>query len=1572
MSESESDESSADFARLTDMLQARGLPSHIVNAFGSKVQQFLHRTMSTGLTSRSQQLINTLQQSDESLKLTALSELCQLLVISNEDTLVGFPIKQAVPLLLQCLSNQTENFELMNHACRALTYMMESLPRSSSLIAEQGIPILLEKLQVIQCMDVAEQALTALEIVSRRNSKQILHANGISAVLTYVDFFSIGAQRNALQVAANCCHSLVKEEFSHVHESLACLAQRLTHSDKKSVEAVCTIFARLVDNFQRDSVIIGEIAAQQVLPNMRQLLVVKPQIISSATFVSVLHTMNLMCIACTDLAVDLVAANVHETLKYLLMGNGGSCTSTPNSAIQLSTSPNVSIGSEGIVCRPPQELYEIVSLIGEMMPRLPRSHIDELLKKASASSTGSTSTAVMWQWKDERDIWRPYTIVDSRIIEAAYSQKEDEVQLTAMGRQYVIDFNAMLQINEESGTARAIFRKVLQPNRPGSNESESAPSSESRDRRLDALNNDKEPYERFVRALFVTLYDVFSSSAGAAIKHRCMRALLRMIYYVDASVLHDLLQNLAISSHIASMLAAAHDLKIVVAALQMCDMLMSKLPHIFAVYFHREGVIHQIDRLIETYSVPATSDTSEPEPPKTQLKSESKLMESLRRKVRAPKRSTRKSAKNGDNEPSEAMETAFSQPAPIPIPTPQQAASSSTSADDKFLSLFDHAYWGQLSSKSTQNARRAPKTEPNNREMVRAWIHKTAKSFKEKYFSEQSEEASEVTRRRTESESQGKAIFDRLHSAVQRLSGADSASALREIAAVIIDTDISPFEMIHSGLIASLLEYLSAGRPAHLVAFLEVFAPVEMASGSTSVLFASLMSKLNACVNQLEQFSVKINEVPGSQGYGRTAIKFFHTHQLKCALERDPTCSALIRQWKSGPVKVDPLAAVSAIEKYLVLRGINKTPSSTSESTSAATSDPTLESRDHDDDEESDNSDEDDEDDDDDDIEDAISVILGRTSETTGPRLELMLNGNVLPSNMTIYQAIKQFSGAVDTDTDALDSDSFMSSEMWSKVHTLVYRVVAAGSPNAVATTVENAAVVEKKEKKATVSFTGNYDYFIAGLNNDWMSTATISDASLSALTLLRLLNALNRNWYLLYPHLSAHQGSFLISPAEFVNMKLTAKARRQLQDPLVVMTGALPKWLPELVRSCAFLVPFETRLLFFYILSMDRDRAMQKLLDFNAEIGNNFNDSKSTTERIVPKLERKKKTIVRGDDLMKQCEAVLSEFATNKSKALLEIQYENEVGTGLGPTLEFYALMSLEMQKAEHEMWRGDKVKIKTASGANKDALFFHAPNGLFPAPLPRNAKATHVARVRQKFKLLGRFVAKAIMDFRVLDLQLSIAFFKWLVDERSISESDLKHVDATLYRSMESLREYLRQRDSLMEKKRSGVDVEVEMRALEKSVLDLDLDFTLPGFEGFELKKGGKNTPVSLANLDEYLRLVSEWTLIEGVHRQIDAFKEGFGSIMPVASLQQFYPEELERLFCGSGYDLWDSKLLMECTRCDHGYTHDSKAVQYLFEIMCAFNADEQRLFLQFITGSPRLPIGGLFWVFFGWVFF
>lgn len=50
-------------------------------------------------------------------------------------------------------------------------------------------------------------------------------------------------------------------------------------------------------------------------------------------------------------------------------------------------------------------------------------------------------------------------------------------------------------------------------------------------------------------------------------------------------------------------------------------------------------------------------------------------------------------------------------------------------------------------------------------------------------------------------------------------------------------------------------------------------------------------------------------------------------------------------------------------------------------------------------------------------------------------------------------------------------------------------------------------------------------------------------------------------------------------------------------------------------------------------------------------------------------------------------------------SRALLEVQYQDEVGIGLGPTLEFYTLVSRELQQADLHMWRGDPCPLPGTS---------------------------------------------------------------------------------------------------------------------------------------------------------------------------------------------------------------------------------------------------------------------------------
>jgi hypothetical protein len=48
---------------------------------------------------------------------------------------------------------------------------------------------------------------------------------------------------------------------------------------------------------------------------------------------------------------------------------------------------------------------------------------------------------------------------------------------------------------------------------------------------------------------------------------------------------------------------------------------------------------------------------------------------------------------------------------------------------------------------------------------------------------------------------------------------------------------------------------------------------------------SALVAKLSGCVSQLEQFPVKVHDLPAGTGTGRaggtSALKFFNTHQLK-------------------------------------------------------------------------------------------------------------------------------------------------------------------------------------------------------------------------------------------------------------------------------------------------------------------------------------------------------------------------------------------------------------------------------------------------------------------------------------------------------------------------------------------------------------------------------------------------------------------------------------------------------------------------------------------------------------------
>ncbi|KAM6357179.1 E3 ubiquitin-protein ligase TRIP12 isoform 1-T8 [Alca torda] len=1565
--ESESDDS--EMGRLQALLEARGLPPHLFGPLGPRMSQLFHRTIGSGASSKAQQLLQGLQATDESQQLQAVIEMCQLLVMGNEETLGGFPVKSVVPALITLLQME-HNFDIMNHACRALTYMMEALPRSSAVVVD-AIPVFLEKLQVIQCIDVAEQALTALEMLSRRHSKAILQAGGLADCLLYLEFFSINAQRNALAIAANCCQSITPDEFHFVADSLPLLTQRLTHQDKKSVESTCLCFARLVDNFQHEENLLQQVASKDLLTNIQQLLVVTPPILSSGMFIMVVRMFSLMCSNCPTLAVQLMKQNIAETLHFLLCGaSNGSCQEQID-----------------LVPRSPQELYELTSLICELMPCLPKEGIfavDTMLKKGNAQNTDGA----IWQWRDDRGLWHPYNRIDSRIIEAAHQVGEDEISLSTLGRVYTIDFNSMQQINEDTGTARAIQRK---PN-PLANTNTSGHSELKKDdARAQLMKEDPELAKSFIKTLFGVLYEVYSSSAGPAVRHKCLRAILRIIYFADAELLKDVLKNHAVSSHIASMLSS-QDLKIVVGALQMAEILMQKLPDIFSVYFRREGVMHQVKNLAEsealltsppkvctngsgtlgtattistgtaTAASNAAADLGSPSLQHSRedsldLSPQGRLSDVLKRK-RLPKRGPRRPKYSPPRDDDKVDNQAKS-------PTTTQSPKSS------FLASLNPKTWGRLSTQSNSNnmepartagvsglARAASKdTISNNREKIKGWIKEQAHKFVERYFSSENMDGSNPALN----------VLQRLCTATEQLNlQVDGGTeCLVEIRSIVSESDVSSFEIQHSGFVKQLLLYLTSksekdtvSRDIRLKRFLHVFfsspLPGEEPLGRLEPLenapLLALVHKMNNCLSQMEQFPVKVHDFPSGNGTGSSfslnrgsqALKFFNTHQLKCQLQRHPDC-ANVKQWKGGPVKIDPLALVQAIERYLVVRGYGRVR-------------------------------EDDEDSDDDGSDEEIDESLAAQFLNSGNvrhRLQFYIGDHLLPYNMTVYQAVRQYSLQAEEERESTDDESnpLGRAGIWTKTHTIWYKPVrededgskdCVGGKRGRAQTAPTKTSPRNSKKHDELWHDGVCPSVLNPLEVYLISTPpeniTFEDPSLDVILLLRVLHAISRYWYYLYDNAICKE---IIPTSEFINSKLTAKANRQLQDPLVIMTGNIPTWLTELGKTCPFFFPFDTRQMLFYVTAFDRDRAMQRLLDTNPEI----NQSDSQDSRVAPRLDRKKRTVNR-DELLKQAESVMQDLGS--SRAMLEIQYENEVGTGLGPTLEFYALVSQELQRADLGLWRGEEVTLANPKGSQEGTKYIHNLQGLFALPFGRTAKPAHIAKVKMKFRFLGKLMAKAIMDFRLVDLPLGLPFYKWMLrQETSLTSHDLFSIDPVVAKSIYHLEDIVRQKKRLeQDKTQTKESLQYALEALTMngcSVEDLGLDFTLPGFPNIELKKGGKDTPVTIHNLEEYLRLVIFWALNEGVARQFDSFRDGFESVFPLSHLQYFYPEELEQLLCGSKTDTWDAKTLMECCRPDHGYTHDSRAVKYLFEILSSFDSEQQRLFLQFVTGSPRLPVGG-----------
>jgi E3 ubiquitin-protein ligase TRIP12 len=231
-------------------------------------------------------------------------------------------------------------------------------------------------------------------------------------------------------------------------------------------------------------------------------------------------------------------------------------------------------------------------------------------------------------------------------------------------------------------------------------------------------------------------------------------------------------------------------------------------------------------------------------------------------------------------------------------------------------------------------------------------------------------------------------------------------------------------------------------------------------------------------------------------------------------------------------------------------------------------------------------------------------------------------------------------------------------------------------------------------------------------------------------------------------------------------------------------------------------------------------------------------------------------------------------------SRCMLEVMFNREVGTGLGPTREFFQLFSGELVR-NGTLWRVDQR------------------NGLFPRP----AADPHM------FWIIGVLCAKAIAQECLLSLPIDPLFFD--IVRGNIDEETCAKIDPDL---MESLTD------------KSGL---------------MHLQFVYPDKDAGEMIPGGADIDVTEENVEAFVTLVKE-TLICG--HLAAAFKSGFENVISWDALNMFTPREILELLNGTAIPPFTMEELKASITPGQGYQEGSPQLNWLFCVLMELDEQQR----------------------------
>ncbi|KAJ2081800.1 Ubiquitin fusion degradation protein 4 [Coemansia sp. RSA 988] len=1504
-------------------------------------------------------------------QMVALQELAEQLSIGTEETLLGLDVGELARELVRVLgssSSSSSSANAMLLACRCLANVLEALPLAGASVVRHGaVEALCARLLDIEYIDVAEQALATLAQLSGDFGAHVCRAGGMRASLMFLDFFATTTQRTALTCAANCARAIGADQFTQAVDVVPVLEHTVLGADPKSAELACSALLHVVCAFRATPGRVEQLVSPELL--QRVVAAIRPGGVAAQNHSCILLLRVLAAVAGASRtrAAQLLRMQLLPVLADMLTS---ACTG-PESASGSSARPFAS------ALQVSERPWETLRLIVALLPRLPTTPeqcaLGEDLVRASSSDAVSS------------------------------------------------DGSTALPSAQPSDCELALC--------------------------LQAVYTSPDVLDQLQRTLVPLMMRIFATTINVSARYRALLVILKASFYLDADRLRKTLNDINLPQFVAGALSHLEAPLLSAVLLLIVRVVLEKLPSYCTLYFSREGVFAGLARLAleaeGVLAVPPAEDAMN----STHIASGFKLI--------------------GYHIPASARSGAIAES--LRSSPSAEAASVARGCDDEPLVRFValqarallqsiHCTSEDVSNESEHSAMQPLRLlaerlgEPGcSDESVRFCFQALA----ERLVSPKSATCHELiqsglvqavaqTLARTRTSCQALVVdvvqcllqchapgrpnspatsaLGILLSRLQDALGIAEQLCVREAFQSAADASRSPARML-SRQIRFAVCPASVGAAARMAtANPDLNSSDETYSSSTMKLVRRSFEPIRLGVHAVATFGVL-------ETYLRPRIALLVRSARERGRRRRRAQQAIASTSDSGPFSTSPVASPP---RRTQLESVAIDPASTASLDSSKRSTPRRE-RDH--------------------LRmlqaiarasgidlRAVGLLEGLASDNSagpsdgdedsadeGPSAAALVNSaNASITDSSTSQvsdanghgSIASYDSVSDEQDDwhitfllrigANEKVVSSSDNIFRAVYDLCQRDAELKRANTWAQSFELQFVVDSgpRQQPPCDMLPDHQSRSSGSCFTDSCNRleASIGEQAVVIVRLLRLLyDLLPQATSSVPPHSCYCLEDF---GSQFVNRQIAAKTARQLDDPLMVVCSALPDWCRHLIAAAPFLVPFELRVAFMQATCFGYSRNINHWQAIARRELHGTSHSPPDLQIPLGHVQRQKVRISRHR-MLESALKVIELYGSPKS--VLEVEYFDEVGSGIGPTLEFYASVSRCLQERGTGLWRNgdfsplegdpscqatlpptakyvntlhrlypacldsDKLSVKSASGMTSNPqqseLSLHTTTTSLPL----------ADRTIQMFKFVGHFVAKALIDSRILDIPLSSVFWAAVHRHLQISHGadtefvwswlQLEALDPELTRSLRYMHQFVDATRAVYAREDlSPTQIQVAIDSIrhpndQASIVDLALDFTLPGRPDIELRPGGTEIPVTIKNIHSYIDLVVKWTLYTGVRAQVAAFCEGFDQVFPSRNLLMFTPGEL---CCLVGQELdssahWSMDELVDTIKADHGFSLSSSEVQMFLKFLTSLDSAERRMLLQFATGSPRLPLGG-----------